>query len=352
MNTSALSTEIKKIHDDACARGQQTYIDPATGYTVLTRLAHELRGSCCGNACRHCPYDWKNVPRRGGELLTIIIISLIGIASASAQQKAILCDTVKEFHPGTGQYTGQGATFFPRNVLTGPAVTARQDVPSTDPREICSIGLGGSITLGLRSAVIIDGPGADLTVFENAFFYGNGRVFAEPATIELSRDGNQWTLVPFDSLTLQGLAGLSPTLDPQSNDPSTCGGTPVDLSQIGIDSVRWIRLTDVTRMILSNPKSPFYDPTLSGFDLDAIRVWNSAPMAFELQLDHDPAADVARCGSPRGVDVSIYDIAGQLSRQLRFDGGIHEVSLADLAPGCYLVMVHDGSASRTLKVQR
>jgi len=20
------------------------------------------RGSCCGNACRHCPYDWKSVP--------------------------------------------------------------------------------------------------------------------------------------------------------------------------------------------------------------------------------------------------------------------------------------------------
>jgi hypothetical protein len=53
------------LHEAACALGRSTYRDPATGYTVFTRLAHLARGKCCGSACRHCPYDHEAViPRR------------------------------------------------------------------------------------------------------------------------------------------------------------------------------------------------------------------------------------------------------------------------------------------------
>jgi hypothetical protein len=40
------------------------------GYIVLTVKYHLQRGNCCGNGCRHCPYDYKNVaePKRS-ELL-------------------------------------------------------------------------------------------------------------------------------------------------------------------------------------------------------------------------------------------------------------------------------------------
>ncbi|XP_076403638.1 uncharacterized protein C1orf53 homolog isoform X1 [Peromyscus maniculatus bairdii] len=41
--------------------GQLSYVDPATGYVVFTRLAHLQRGACCGSACRHCPYGQVNV---------------------------------------------------------------------------------------------------------------------------------------------------------------------------------------------------------------------------------------------------------------------------------------------------
>ena len=41
---------------EACQRGDDTYIDPTTGLTVFTKLAHERRGKCCGCGCRHCPY--------------------------------------------------------------------------------------------------------------------------------------------------------------------------------------------------------------------------------------------------------------------------------------------------------
>lgn len=31
------------------------------GLMVLTESYHLARGYCCGNACRHCPYDHENV---------------------------------------------------------------------------------------------------------------------------------------------------------------------------------------------------------------------------------------------------------------------------------------------------
>ena len=27
------------------------------GYRVMTESYHKRRGTCCGNGCRHCPYD-------------------------------------------------------------------------------------------------------------------------------------------------------------------------------------------------------------------------------------------------------------------------------------------------------
>ncbi|KAJ3363362.1 hypothetical protein GGF32_004356 [Allomyces javanicus] len=50
-----------QIHADACKRGEETYTDPATGYSVFTAVSHKKRGYCCGNQCRHCPYEYRNV---------------------------------------------------------------------------------------------------------------------------------------------------------------------------------------------------------------------------------------------------------------------------------------------------
>ena len=33
------------------------YTDEKTGFTVMTPFAHLIRGSCCLNGCKHCPYD-------------------------------------------------------------------------------------------------------------------------------------------------------------------------------------------------------------------------------------------------------------------------------------------------------
>lgn len=36
------------------------------GYIVLTEKFHLKKGFCCGNGCKHCPYDFINVaePKR------------------------------------------------------------------------------------------------------------------------------------------------------------------------------------------------------------------------------------------------------------------------------------------------
>jgi hypothetical protein len=51
------------------------------GYIVLTEEYHLQKGFCCGNGCRHCPYDFENVPepkrsdlkKNSGENLSIIL---------------------------------------------------------------------------------------------------------------------------------------------------------------------------------------------------------------------------------------------------------------------------------------
>jgi hypothetical protein len=53
---SASNDEIKKKHKEAVKKGEDTYIDPETGYMVFTAEYLIKRGFCCGCGCRHCPY--------------------------------------------------------------------------------------------------------------------------------------------------------------------------------------------------------------------------------------------------------------------------------------------------------
>ncbi|KAL8559853.1 hypothetical protein ACOMHN_030189 [Nucella lapillus] len=65
VNETALNSkqqEIHRAHVQALKAGDTTYLDPMTGYEVITRLAHLQRDNCCGNACRHCPFGQKSAP--------------------------------------------------------------------------------------------------------------------------------------------------------------------------------------------------------------------------------------------------------------------------------------------------
>lgn len=181
-------------------------------------------------------------------------------------------DSLISVTPGTG--AGYGAAYVPSNVLGLPDTTGRGDVAAIDPRQILSLGLGGEIVLMFKHHPIIDGPGPDFTVFENAFYYtigANERIYAEPGEISVSADGVHFVPFPFDSLTLRGCAGVTPTNgDRDPADPSVSGGDSFDLRDVGMDTVRYVRIRDVTSVIINNPQSPFRDPTLNGFDLDAV----------------------------------------------------------------------------------
>ena len=40
------------------------------GLVVLTEKYHREKGYCCGNGCKHCPYEFINVPEpKRSELL-------------------------------------------------------------------------------------------------------------------------------------------------------------------------------------------------------------------------------------------------------------------------------------------
>jgi cob(I)alamin adenosyltransferase len=62
--SSIVVHDIEELHHQALSQKATTYIDPTTGFTVWTERAHLLRGTCCGNQCRHCPYGWVNVNAR------------------------------------------------------------------------------------------------------------------------------------------------------------------------------------------------------------------------------------------------------------------------------------------------
>jgi hypothetical protein len=48
--------EIHERHRRACAAGLSTYLDPITGFSVLTADYLANRGYCCSVGCRHCPW--------------------------------------------------------------------------------------------------------------------------------------------------------------------------------------------------------------------------------------------------------------------------------------------------------
>lgn len=41
--------------------GEDYYMSPE-GRVVFTEKYHLDKGYCCGNGCRHCPYDFEGVP--------------------------------------------------------------------------------------------------------------------------------------------------------------------------------------------------------------------------------------------------------------------------------------------------
>lgn len=211
----------------------------------------------------------------GGVLKFLICLMLaMNAFSMNASSQAIGADTLIYYKFGGGdQKIGQASEYFPANIFGFPDTNASEYVPAVLPESVCSLGIGGEVIIGFANKRIIDGPGVDFIVFENAFNSKlANKLFAEPAVVSVSMNGVDFFEIPFDINTLDGCAGTHPTKkhDGTDWDTSKCGGTGYDLADYGISEIRFIRIVDTSGYVLAHPDHKYYDATITGFDLDAI----------------------------------------------------------------------------------
>jgi hypothetical protein len=175
-----------------------------------------------------------------------------------------------------GACGGFGATRMP-DVVFGPPVGAGDGEGGLD---VVSLGVGGEIVVSFEPNAIVDGPGTDFLVFENAFFYGAGNIFADPGEVSVSDDGVTWATFPCTATAAPygACAGWHPVYSNPENginpfDPTAAGGDPFDLAAVGVARARFVRIRDKSAQ--SCPAAP-PRPNTDGFDLDAISIVNAA----------------------------------------------------------------------------
>lgn len=174
---------------------------------------------------------------------------------------------VVSFKPGAG--AGYGQDRFP-GVVLGPPDGKGELAGSLD---VLSLGVGGELILGFGDRAVVDGPGPDLVVFENPFWFKGqpAEVFAELGRVSVSEDGERWFSFGCDVEAeapgrWPGCAGWSPTLAydgwnlTQVSFAQT-GGDGFDLADVGLSRARFVKIEDL---------SQDGAPPSAGFDLDAV----------------------------------------------------------------------------------
>lgn len=200
-------------------------------------------------------------------------------------------------------------------IVLGPPGDA---TPTTGSLAVMSLGHGGRIVLAFDDNEIVDGPGPDFIVFENPFFCSAvplsasdpWSVFAEPGIVEVSEDGVDFRMFPFNTgalsqvvsicsdktllAQLTGLMGITPSFsgnytvpdDPSVFDPaapggiSGHGGDAFDLATVGLTRARYVRITDPNLAIgIPGPSE--------GLDLDSVVALHARPILGPGQIDSD-----------------------------------------------------------------
>ncbi len=200
--------------------------------------------------------------------LPTAIAVLLFAALARAQDP--FADALVSYTPGTNG--GFGADELPGIVLGPP----RGGGALQQSLDTVSLGNGGVIVLRFDLPVICDGPGADLTVFENAFHTNtpDGPVFEEYGIVAVSQDGEHFVEFPYDPVTHAGLAGRTAVFSNPDNgidplDPTVSGGDQFDLAEVGLTWAAYVRITDPGATI-DDPGNHIPPGDKGGFDLDAL----------------------------------------------------------------------------------
>jgi hypothetical protein len=246
------------------------------------------------------------------------------------------------------QGTG-GGNFDQNNILGGPQGGGFNN----GALHVLSLGIGGRVTLGF-DVTITDGPGADLTVFENGFVFSGG-TFSEVAFVEVSTDGVNFARFPtryaglagpqapfgvqpfgtFSGLTggLPGLANVfTNAIDPF--DPVGSGGESFDLAELtahplvvagtlDLAAIHFVRIVDV----------------IAGVDVDSFGV-PIEDNGGASGADIDAVAVIQHVGNQRptapGVDL-FQDSQGFLHCVVRDVNGLQDLDLASLRMSLDLV---------------
>ena len=238
----------------------------------------------------------------------LILVALVcAAATRDARARTVDCfaDEVVAFSVAfVPPESGARVPELPGIVLGPPG----DSLPTTGSTSTVSLGHGGWILLRFDDNVIVNGPGPDFIVFENAFFKTfvptdpnqAYNVFAEPGSVAVSDDGVTFHQFPYDPNALQyvgqdatpsaalpllrGLAGITPTFtgnwtipdDPDVWDAagrggvSGGGGDAFDLATVGLATARYVLITDL------GLNTGFAGPA-EGFDLDSVVALNSVP---------------------------------------------------------------------------
>lgn len=258
------------------------------------------------------------------------------------------------------------ASFGNLNLALGPATGNTTD--------IVSLGDSGVATLSFDQ-FILDGPGYDFAVFENGFTDN----YIELAHVEVSSDGVHFfrfpstTEVPLD--TQMGNASFSDCrmVNNLAGKYRAGYGTPFDLSELPNDpdldknAVRYVRIIDAIGAISGNHyttdqfgtriNDPFPTPFESGgFDLEAIGIINGTlglneQSLLQVSAYPNPATESIRIDLPGQAVLRLYTTDGRLL-ETRTHSDQTTISLLDLAPGMYNLVVSQGDNIRSISVMR
>lgn len=235
-----------------------------------------------------------------------------------------------------------------------------------------SLGNGGSVILSFAD-IIVDGPGADFAVFENAFTDGTRTgdyTFAEFAFVEVATTTNAWARFPvtylgtnvvynLNSETSNHFASMDTTLvHGLAGKNIGATGTPFDLADlidhpavtngsVDLDRIAFIRLVDVIGdgSTMDDHGRPIYDPyynamtgypnpaavsMLDGFDLRAVGVINSAGLGVVRDEGPPAMTMMTQAGRTYQLQYSVGDNNWiDYGAPFSSTGGVHHVILPD-----------------------
>ena len=242
----------------------------------------------------------------------ICTAALIGLAAGAAaltagcggeladeDERASLADVVVDA-PGAGTAEFRDPALAINGVRGAGNENGRREVFSLGTRVEPADEADAHLTLAWSGRVVVDGPGADFAVFENAFAPELDRHhFVEPAIVELSVDGETWVAMPHDYLApdeagysddpshWRGFAGIQPVylheeenpVDPM--DAALAGGDHFDLADLPDDDANaaaikragflYLRLVTASTRINPDTEMPFPTTVIAnGPDIDGV----------------------------------------------------------------------------------